>query len=190
MQEHAKVFGTMTDGADARARKSTGPAILDTLHFTCQKPFKRSWPVLALLITIISRSTRPWRRGQPFRTGQGETVKLADIFDNGVNSGSLQHFEAGTKLFEKVSITPMQIRKKEHHKNNWGKHYLAMQHIHNQTVEPKAKLHNRLILALAVIKEGHKDRKSVCNSIGTSVLIKHCKHLKTLAMIQCSLVVE
>ena len=186
-----RFLGTMTDAADACAHKSAGPASLNALLLIRQKPFKL--PFLALLININSRSfwsTRPWRRGGLFRTSQDETVMVADVFNTGVNSGSLRHIEARTKLAKKVSITPMQRTKEEHHEKDRGKHYLAMQHIHNQTIEPKAKLHNRLILALAVIKEGHKDRKSVCNSIGTSVVIKHCKHLKTLAMIQRSLVVE
>ena len=114
---------------------------------------------------------------------------VADVFNTGVNSGSLRHIEARTKLAKKVSITPMQRTKEEHHEKDRGKHYLAPRHIHDQTVEQKEKLHNWVRLSLDILEDGHEGHTSIHGGIRMTVLIKRRKHSKTLAMIQCPLVV-
>ena len=106
---------TMTDGADACAHQSAGPASLNALFSIHQKPFKRILSFLVLFINISSRSfwrAIPWRRGRLFKISHGETVMVADVFNNGVNSSSLHHFEARSKLVEKVSVMPTQSTKK------------------------------------------------------------------------------
>jgi hypothetical protein len=113
-----------------------------------------------------------------------------DVFDHGVHRSILKHFEMGAKLFEKVSITPMQSMKKEHHEKDWGNHNFAEHHVHDYIVKTRTKLHDGLRIALDIIEEGRKGRKSVCHGIRMTVLVECCKHLKPLAIIQCPLVVE
>jgi hypothetical protein len=125
-----------------------------------------------------------------FRTSQGETVVVTDIFDHRVDRSVLKHFEMGAKLFKKVSIMPMQSTKKEHHEKDWENNNFAPCHVHDHTIKTRTKLHDGLRIALDVIKEGHEGSEGVGHSIRTTVLVKCQEHLKTLSIIQRPLVVE
>jgi hypothetical protein len=184
---------TVANWADARTRQSASPSNLNSLLGITCKPLKRIVPLVAVLIGSSSRSfgdPRPRRVRRLFRTSQGETVVVTDIFDHRVNRSVLKHFETGAKLFEKVSITPMQSTKKEHHEKDWGNHDFAPCHVHDHTVKTGTKLHDGLRIALEVIEEGHEGSEDIGHSIRMTVLVECCKHLKTLSIIQHPLVVK
>jgi hypothetical protein len=146
-----------------------------------------------LFIDIGSRSfgdPRPRRGRRLFGTSQGETVMVMDIFDHRVDRSILKHFETGAKLFKKVSITPMQSTKKEHHEKDWGYHNFALHHVHDHTTKTRTKLHDGLRIALGIIEEGHEGSEGIGHSIRTTVLVKCREHLKTLSIIQCPFVFE
>ena len=123
--------------------------------------------------------------------GGGDFLGLARLkLDHRVDRSILKHFETGAKLFKKVSITPMQSTKKEHHEKDWGYHNFALHHVHDHTTKTRTKLHDGLQTALTVIEERHESSEGIGHSIRTTVLVKCREHLKTLSIIQCPFVFE
>jgi hypothetical protein len=123
-------------------------------------------------------------------TSKGVTVMVMDIFDHRVDRSILKHFEKEKKLFEKVSMMPMQSTKKKYHEKYRGNHNFAPPHVHDHTLKTRTKLYDGLRITLDIIEEGHEGHKSVCHGIRTTVLVKCHDHLKPLAIIQCPFVVE
>ncbi len=85
---------------------------------------------------------------------------------------------------------PMKKHKDEHHENDQGNHDFSLHHVHDYTIKTRAKLHDGLKIALDVIEEGHEGSEGGGLSIRTTVVVKCCKHLQTLSIIQHPLVFE
>jgi len=86
------------------------------------------------------------------------------------------------ELIKNVRVMRVQSANEDHDEQEGGYDDLAPRYIHNHPLKTRTEFHDRLGVALDIIKKGHESCECISDRVRTAVAIEHVNHLKAFAM--------
>jgi hypothetical protein len=190
-----RFIGTMADRTDPSASERAGPPTLDNITFHDGEPFERRTPDLATLIRV-RRSTgssrrSAWTRGfRPFALVDSKTIMELDPLDDRIKSSCFDTSEAGPELVDNFGVTNVNGPQEKHYHQNLRNVNLAARELHDDPIEARPILMDRLVGTLHVVEKRQKRGESISDRVRAAMVHERSQHLKATAIVEIAFVVK